>query len=106
MKYGSFADGTRYRYSRRSPREYTCSQCGEFMRGADNCFPGVCTPCRHANRDKSDDEADFGAAAKEYARIEEMHKRGLIPSEHLGFWQKHYLEFGGSIIHESKVGDA
>jgi hypothetical protein len=97
MKYGVLSDGTRYRYSRRSPREHTCSQCGEFMQGSDNCFPGVCTPCRHASRDNSSDScADHKKAVREYEGIKEMHKRGLIPDWHLEFWQKVYLQGGNA----------
>ena len=33
------------RITRGAPREYTCYSCGNWMKGADNCFPGSCYEC-------------------------------------------------------------
>lgn len=49
--YGRYSNGVRWRNSR-GPREYTCTMCGAWMKGADNCFPGACSKCRAKPSDK------------------------------------------------------
>ena len=34
--YTRYSNGVRARFTRGAPREYTCTQCGNWMKGADN----------------------------------------------------------------------
>jgi predicted ATP-dependent serine protease len=51
-KYGKFANGTQYRYTRGAPREYACTQCGAWHSSAIT----VCNDCRRINTKNAQEE--------------------------------------------------